>query len=160
MRVESERLWFAPIGDGEIRALIDAEADEELRRAYGQMLEGCLREPEARLWYAVWLMRSKEQPGRVVGDFCFKGPPADGMVELGYGLREGCCGRGYMTETVLAMVQWALAQPGVTRVEAETEPENRASQRVLARAGFRPAETFGEEGPRFVLTRGQLGDGQ
>ena len=40
----------------------------------------------------------------------------------------------------------------VTRVEAETEPDNRASQRVLEKCGFLPSGTFGEEGPRFFRT--------
>ena len=71
------------------------------------------------------------------------------MVELGYGLRSGCCGQGYMTEAVAAVTSWALAQTGVTRVEAETAPENTASQRVLLRAGYRPTGSTGAEGPRF-----------
>ena len=49
----------------------------------------------------------------------------------------------------LAAVRWALAQLAVTRVEAETEPDNRASQRVLEKCGFLPSGTIGEEGPRF-----------
>ncbi|MBR3561900.1 MAG: GNAT family N-acetyltransferase [Oscillospiraceae bacterium] len=48
-----------------------------------------------------------------------------------------------------AAVAWALKQAGVTRVEAETEPDNTASQRVLEKCGFLPSGTFGEEGPRF-----------
>lgn len=33
--------------------------------------------------------------------------------------------------------------------EIETAPENAASQRVLEKNGFRFAEKFGDEGPRF-----------
>ena len=36
------------------------------------------------------------------------------------------------------------------RVEAETEPDNAASQRVLAKCGFVPNGIVGEEGPRYV----------
>ena len=87
----------------------------------------------------------------MVGDLSFKGLNADGMAELGYGLREGRCGKGYMTEAVIALCAWALEQKSVTRLEAETDPDNLASQRVLARAGFVPTGESGEEGPRFVL---------
>lgn len=45
-----------------------------------------------------------------------------------------------MTETVRALCAWAKQQPGVRQLTAETEPDNRASQRVLQRAGFHPAE--------------------
>ena len=47
---------------------------------------------------------------------------------------------------------WALKQPDVIRVEAETEPDNLASQRVLEKCGFLPSGTVGEEGPRFFMT--------
>ena len=151
MRIESRRLLLYPISDAEMAALIENESDAELKNAYGEMLQGCLREPENRLWYALWLMELKERPGCVVGDLCFKGLNADGMVEIGYGLREGCCGRGYMREAVMALSAWALKQPGVSRVEAETDPDNIPSQKVLAACGFRPTGTRGEEGPRFVL---------
>ena len=51
---------------------------------------------------------------------------------------------------VVAITKWALSQPGVIRVEAETDSNNIASQRVLEKAGFIPTGTIGEEGPRFV----------
>ena len=43
-----------------------------------------------------------------------------------------------------------MNQAGVLRVEAETEPYNKASQRVLAKCGFVPNGIIGEEGPRYV----------
>lgn len=59
-------------------------------------------------------------------------------------------GKGYTTEAVNALVHWAVSQPSVTRVEAETEPENIASQKVLANVGFVPNGEIGQEGPRFT----------
>ena len=150
MTLETERLLLCPIGDEAMRALIAEQTDADLKQAYTEMLEGCLREPEKRVWYAVWLMELKSEPGTVVGDLSFKGLSSDGTVELGYGLREGCCGRGWMTEAVKAICAWALRQEGVTRVEAETAPENAASQKLLVNAGFVPTGRTGEEGPRFV----------
>lgn len=151
MVIESERLLLYPIGDRDMETLAAGETDAALRQAYLEMLQGCVNDPENRQWHAVWLMELKEAPGIVVGDFSFKGLNADGMVEIGYGLRDGCCGKGYMTEAVRTVCAWALAQPFVTRVEAETEPDNTASQRVLAACGFVPTGTRGEEGPRFVF---------
>jgi RimJ/RimL family protein N-acetyltransferase len=45
-----------------------------------------------------------------------------------------------------ALVRWALRQPGVARVVAETEWANPASVRVLSKAGFAPTGTSTEEG--------------
>jgi RimJ/RimL family protein N-acetyltransferase len=44
--------------------------------------------------------------------------------------------RGYMTETVRALVQWAFQQDNCKAVVAETLHDNLASQRVLQRAGM------------------------
>ncbi len=150
MKIESDRLVLYPISDEGIQSLIENEKDDELKQAYTEMLQGCLREPEKRIWFTVWSMELKSRPGTVIGDLCFKGIAPDGMVELGYGLKEEYRGSGYMTEAVKAICSWAARQPGVTRIEAETAPDNLASQKVLARAGFVPAGINGEEGPRFL----------
>ncbi len=153
MRLESARLIFYPIADEEIEKLVEDEKDPALKQAYSEMLQGCRREPENRIWFAPWVMELKSQPCDIVGDFGFKGINPDGMVEIGYGLREGFCGNGYMTEAVKVVSQWALNQPDVSRVEAETESDNAASQKVLAACGFVPIGTVGKEGPRFVLRK-------
>ncbi len=156
MKIETERLLLYPLSDTEMKSLIEREDDPELKQAYSEMLQGCIKEPENRVWYAVWLMELKTCPGTVVGDFCFKGRNADGMVEIGYGLREGFCRNGYMTEAVRAASAWALGQSDVSRVEAETDPGNASSQKVLAACGFVPTGTVGEEGPRFVYKGNQI----
>ena len=87
-------------------------------------------EPDNRIWYAVWNMELKNAPETIVGDFCFKGLGKDGVVEIGYGLREEFMHQGYMVETVKVITEWALSRKGVYFVEAETDPENVASQNV------------------------------
>ena len=56
-----------------------------------------------------------------------------------------------MTEAVVAMSRWASEQIGVKYVEAETNLDNKASQRVLEKAGFISNGKMGLEGPRYVL---------
>ncbi len=43
-------------------------------------------------------------------------PPADGQVEIGYGLVESRRGRGYATEAARALTDFALTLPGVHTV--------------------------------------------
>ena len=145
--IETKRLKLYPASQAQMEAIIDSEADIELRKAYTQMLEGCLRQPDQWQWYAMWMIELRD--GTHVGDLCFKGLEADGAVEIGYGIMEEYRGHGYATEAVDAAAAWALRQPSVIRVEAETESDNRASQRVLEKCGFLPSGTVGEEGPRF-----------
>ena len=72
------------------------------------------------------------------------------VIEIGYGLKEEYRHHGYMTEAVKAITEWALSQESVKQVEAETDAENIASQKVLFRSGFVSNGKMGEEGPRFV----------
>ena len=149
--IETERLFLYPISDEEMQTIIDNEKDPEMKKAYSEMLQGCLDSPKDRVWYATWNMELKNEPKTIVGDLCFKGITDDGMVEIGYGLKEGYCGNGYMTEAVKAMTEWAISQDKVSRVEAETDPDNKPSMNVLEKVGFIPTGEMGEEGPRFVF---------
>jgi RimJ/RimL family protein N-acetyltransferase len=87
---------------------------------------------------------------RVVGDIGFhSAPDGNGSVALGYGLVEAYRGKGIATEATQALVVWALRQPGVLEVCAETEVANAASQRVLVKSGFREVGSDGKT-RRFV----------
>ena len=150
MMIETKRLRIYPAAREQMEAFIAAEADAELKTAYTEMLEGCLRHPDQWNWNAMWIIELRD--GTHIGDLCFKGLEANGMAEIGYGILEEYQGQGYATEAVGAAANWALKQPNVACVEAETTPDNRASQRVLDKCGFLPSGTFGEEGPRFFRT--------
>lgn len=148
--IKTKRLTLRPMSDGEIEALMARIDDEELRAAYGEMLSGCKRNPENRVWYAPWSMVLTDSR-EAVGDIGFKGEAKNHAVEIGYGVRADYEGNGYTTEALQAMTQWAFGQKDVAFVEAETVPDNKASQRVLEKCGFVPDGTMGAEGPRFVL---------
>ena len=147
--IKTKRLLITPMSDEEIEALMEKTEGEELRAAYGEMLSGCKADPENRLWHAPWKMTLRNN-GTYLGDLDFKGPAREGAVEIGYGILPEFEGKGYTTEAVKAMTQWAFGNSGVVFVEAETEPDNKASQRVLTKCGFLP-DGEGGEGPRFVL---------
>ena len=152
MRVETERMYLYPLRDEEMRLVIEKESDPEMKQAYMEMLEGSLSNSDKRIWYAIWNMELKDESGIIVGDFCFKGLSDDGVIEIGYGLKEEYRHHGYMTEAVKVITEWALSQDGVKQVEAETDTENIASQKVLLQSGFISNGKMGEEGPRFVVS--------
>lgn len=80
------------------------------------MLNGALQNPIEWNWYAIWMIELKN--GMRIGDLNFKGITADGMVEIGYGILDEQKCKGYATETVTAIVNWAAKQPRVSRIEA------------------------------------------
>ena len=134
-----------------MESMIAAERDADLRKAYSEMLAGSLSHPEERDWYAMWMIERTD--GTHVGDLCFKGVEEGRNPELGYGILEAYRGHGYATEAVSLALRWAFRHPAVRAVEAETDPGNAASQRVLQKCGFRPMGITGEEGPRFIRKR-------
>ena len=150
MIIETERLAIHTMSEDEMRSLIEKQTDKELIKAYSEMLQESLDHPDAWDWYAAWAIEQKD--GAQIGDLCFKGLNDDGSVEIGYGITEENQGKGYATEAVEAVLDWALNQSGIRQVEAETEWENRKSQRVLEKCGFSPLGIIGDEGPRFYRT--------
>lgn len=58
------------------------------------------------------------------------------MGTLSYILREDTWGNGYATEAVRYVVDFAFTAAGLERLEAMHHPDNPASGRVLAKAGF------------------------
>ena len=146
--IQTERLTLHIASDDEMRDLIAAQELDVLREAYTEMLSGALAHPNARAWYAMWMIELRD--GTHVGELCFRGISPDGVAEIGYGIDERYQGHGYATEAVNAVTAWAAQQDGISRVEAEAEEENLASLRVLEKVGFVPTGERGEEGLRFV----------
>ena len=78
----------------------------------------------------------------VIGSINLKGPPIDGDVEIGWGLRADARGKGYATEAAAAVIGWVARHAQVTSISATVPDENHPSQRVAARLGLcRTGET-------------------
>lgn len=63
--------------------------------------------------------------------------PAHGHAAVGYALRRDAWGRGYATGAVRTLVTFAFAELGLRRLEADVDPRNAASIRLLEGLGFR-----------------------
>lgn len=114
---------------------------------------------EVTPWSGRHIVRRSD--GLVIGSVgCFGEPGDDGIVEIGYGLVASARGQGLMTEVVAAIC--GAVEAAGARVIAHTEPDNDASQRVLARHGFRhTGEDHGEwrweRQPNPALAPGRAG---
>lgn len=89
-----------------------------------------------------------DDDGALVGNGGWKGPPRDGMVELGYAVAPSRQRRGIATAVVRELVMRAR-RAGLRGVFAHTLAETNASTRVLERCGFTRTSEFtdSEEGP-------------
>jgi ribosomal-protein-alanine N-acetyltransferase len=92
--------------------------------------------------------------GLVVGSLGLFWPPADGAVELGYGIAPSRRGLGYAPEAVRALVEHAYTAPEVRTVFATVETANPASVRVLEKSGFERVEVDEAQGTaRYAAPR-------
>jgi ribosomal-protein-alanine N-acetyltransferase len=79
-----------------------------------------------------WLIFQRDKP-ELVGAISAR---LDQGVNLGYLVARPYWRRGFMSEALGAITEWALGQPGVFRVWAVCDLENEASARLLERNGF------------------------
>jgi len=110
-----------------------------------ERVEGAIRKKIEKLnnmeeayhaWQTYWLIVvSVDNFG--AGLAGFKGVPnEDYATEIGYGIDPAYQNKGYMSEAVQALVDWALQHPFCKAVTA-TEVENPASRRLLEKLGAR-----------------------
>jgi [ribosomal protein S5]-alanine N-acetyltransferase len=57
--------------------------------------------------------------------------------EVGFALRRDVWGQGFATEALAVLIAFAFETMGLHRLEADVDPHNERSQRLLARHGFR-----------------------
>jgi ribosomal-protein-alanine N-acetyltransferase len=77
---------------------------------------------------------TRKGDGELLGMIEFR--PNGHRADFGFVLARPYWGNGLMPEAVSALISIALAQPSIYRVEATCDIENRASARVLEKAGL------------------------
>jgi ribosomal-protein-alanine N-acetyltransferase len=122
------------------RTFIDSNVRRALRRKVEKMGKAPLA---AHDWFTYWLIVIREEQAGV-GLIGFKGAPdGSGSTEIGYGIDPGSQNKGYMTEAVRALVDWAFSHRDCRLVTA-TAVSNPASNRVLEKLGAQLVEATPE----------------
>ncbi len=108
---------------------------DRVRRAIGMKIAKMkIADVAQHAWLTYWLIVVKEV-NIGAGMLGFKGyPNAEGSTEIGYGIAPAYQGKGYMSEAVQALIDWAFAHPFCKTITA-TDVENPASSRLLERLG-------------------------
>lgn len=95
------------------------------------------------LFSTLWTLILKAE-NKMIGDICFVGEPDEaGEIEIGYGTYEDFRGKGYMTEAVGCIIEWAKKQDNVKSIFAQTAKNNSASWSILVKNNF---EKVAEDG--------------
>jgi RimJ/RimL family protein N-acetyltransferase len=109
----------------------------ELKEAFEKtILPNVTDKSKNYLYSTLWTAISKTE-NKMVGDLCIVGEPnADGEIEIGYGTYEEFQNKGFMTEAVRGLIEWAKTQAKVKYIIASTDKTNTASFKVLEKNGF------------------------
>ena len=148
--IETSRVLLVPLELGDGSELWDAVEGSRwhLERwlpwvPYNNAPEASVRYAEACVsdWdagravrFAIRDRQSRELLGVVGLDSCVH---LHRSCELGYWLRRDATGRGIMTESARACVDFAFSRMAVHRIRCAAATDNSASLRVIARLGFR-----------------------
>jgi ribosomal-protein-alanine N-acetyltransferase len=93
-----------------------------------------------RLWPGLGSWRaSRRDTGAYIGWFTLKYVPDTVEVEIGYRLFRDAWGQGFATEGATELVRYGFDGVGLYRIIGLTHRDNAASQRVLMKAGLKPA---------------------
>jgi ribosomal-protein-alanine N-acetyltransferase len=152
--IRTDRLEMFPLSADAIDALLEAD-DRRLRSLTGAtfpppvapppymadslpVVRDRLRSGDRQAEWWNWLIVRRDDR-EAVGSVAFGGrPDAEGAVLIGYAMYPGREGKGYATEAVRAMVDWAFAQPGVKVVRALAPVWNTPAVHVAEKVGMRP----------------------
>jgi RimJ/RimL family protein N-acetyltransferase len=145
-RIDTPRLTLRPVRAGDLRDLLEVNGDPEVTRFLPYETWQSLQDGEA------WLERMKamvscgtgqqlvlvrRSDSKVIGALIlFRYDEGSSRLELGYVLGRAHWGKGLMREAITAACSCAFDDLGIRRIEAEVNPENKASCALLLRIGF------------------------
>lgn len=163
--IETNRLRLRHFREDDCAPFMAYRNDPEVARY--QSWEG-ITESEARIFIqevkeiqpwtpGEWLQIAIElkETGLLVGDCAFKIEEDDeNQAEIGYTLARAYQGRGFASEAISCILEYAFASLGLHRVIAITDVENAPSVALLERLGLRREGHFHQN----VWFKGKWGD--
>jgi RimJ/RimL family protein N-acetyltransferase len=145
-RIEAARLALRPVDAADLPDLLEMNGDPEVTRflpypTWQSLDDGVawLARMEALVAAGTGrqLVLVRHADAKVLGSLLlFRYEAGSRRVELGYALGRAHWGQGLMREAIQAACTHAFGPLGLRRIEAEVNPANVASDRLLQRVGF------------------------
>lgn len=147
-RMVTERLVLRGWNAGDAEAALGAYGDGQVARWLAPAMDRVADVAAMRVllqqWVAEdarmmapagrWAIEARED-GRVIGGATLLPLPPDEEFEMGWQLHPQAWGRGYATETGLALAQWAFGQ-GIEQVVALVRPANKRAAATVRHIGM------------------------
>lgn len=109
----------------------------ELKEALEQTILPNVADTSKNFLYSTLWTGILKVENKMIGDLCICGEPnADGEIEIGYGTYDEFQNKGYMTELVAGLINWAKSESNIKAIIASTDKTNTASFIVLEKNNF------------------------
>lgn len=153
-KLETNRLLIRCLHMDDAVAMLEILSDEETVRYWGRPMMTELQQAEAYTrenlcWmddgHCLYWGLEEKASGKMIGTCTlFKLDCSNRRGEIGYMLNRGYWHQGFMSEALESVIAYAFTALNLHRLEADTDPENAASIRVLERFGFEREGLFRE----------------
>lgn len=144
--IESERLLIRIVAEGDLPSLLTVNGDPQVTKFLPYAAWQSLS--DAHAWFermagiqatgnALQFVIAQRPSQEVIGScLLFRFEEGSARAELGYVLGRAHWGHGFMREALAALIGTAFGTMGLRRLEAEIDPRNQASSRLIVRLGF------------------------
>lgn len=146
-RVAGERVTLRPLGDHDLPALLEIFGDREVMRFWSSppiagadgaraLLDDIRGHFQAGTLFQWGIARADDDA--IVGTTTiFHVDREHRRGEIGFALGRAHWGRGYASDAVTLLIRFAFEQLELHRLEADPDPQNLASIKVLEKQGFK-----------------------
>jgi RimJ/RimL family protein N-acetyltransferase len=150
----ADRARFGTLLDAKVPKEWPPELFAEDEAKFADRLEAA-RELDEVGWHHWYILKVGPKARTLVGTIGFGGPPSTaGEVMMGYSVLGAFQRKGYATEAVGALIDWAFEDPRTRAILAQTYERLPASVKVLERNGLTIEKRGPEEGLlTFALRR-------
>ncbi len=146
LSLKTQRLLLRPLKAEDAKPLFEVFSDPEVMRFWStppwttiEQAQEMIAADTEELARGIHLRLGIVTPGdeALIGTcslFNFSQPSR--RAEIGYCLASSAWGRGYMYEALTELIRYAFDELKLHRLEADIDPRNSASERILLRLGF------------------------
>ena len=144
--LRTERLLLRPYRESDAEAVFEIRSDPEVMRFWGSLPWTSVAQAHEMITRDITAFEDGEHlalavertdDGLLIGQCTlFKLSDTCRRAEIGYGLASRAWGKGYMIEALRALIHYGFVLMNLNRIEADIDPLNTASAKILERLGF------------------------
>jgi len=144
--LDTERLQLRWVDAGDAAALFALFSDPQVTRYWSMPPWTAIAQAEQSIQDSLEAYRAGtslrfgivvRETGQLVGHIkLYDFFDANRRCDIGYALLPACWGKGYLSEALKATLDYAFSALDMNRIEADIDPRNAASQKLLERMHF------------------------